>query len=93
MSMWMIFALAMTAPQPSDGPTAPPPSENVAQEPTAKLAENSDSDKKICRRSAPTGSRIPTKAICLTAKEWDELGQKTRAGLNQQFRTGATRDF
>ena len=91
--MWMVLALTLTTQQANEAPATPPPAENVAKDPEAKIADNSDSEKKICRRSAPTGSRIPTKAICLTAKEWDELGQRTRTGLNQQFRTGATRDF
>lgn len=95
MSFWMFVGMAVTAQAPVEAPAPPPVTENPAKLPEAKVVASADgeSDKKICRKSAPTGSRIPTRAICLTAKEWDELGQKTRTGLNQQFRTGATREF
>jgi len=95
MSFLIFFGLAATATVPVEAPAPPPAVENPAKPPAEKLAAdaNNDSDKKICRRSAPTGSRIPTKSICLTAKEWDEVGQKTRQALHQQFRTGANREF
>jgi len=51
-------------------PTPTPVSEAVTP--------NADSEKKICRRFAKTGTRIGTQRVCRTAAEWDAYERQTR---------------
>ena len=42
-------------------------------------------EKKICKSTAPTGSRIGKKT-CLTKAAWDEMGRKARTTLDSSTR-------
>lgn len=56
-------------------------SPSLAQQPVAteqsKVAVKPD--RKICKRSAPSGSLIETRRECHTRAEWDQIAQIARA--------------
>lgn len=46
---------------------------------------NRDPDRVICRRQRPTGSRISEK-ICMTARQWYQMGQDSKEVLDRAQR-------
>jgi hypothetical protein len=48
-------------------------------------AEAEDSEKLICRREQPTGSRI-SERICLTAADWDKIERQSQEMLDRTTR-------
>lgn len=48
-------------------------------------AEAEDSEKLICRREQPTGSRI-TERVCMTAADWDRIEQQSQEMLDRTTR-------
>lgn len=52
-----------------------------AQQPTATDAAKTTAkpERKICKRSAPSGSLIETRRECHTRAEWDQMAQAARA--------------
>lgn len=96
MNLLFIFASAMS-PQPATNVEAQPSpnaselANTVPSKGTGTVAAADAASKKICRTSAPTGSRIPTRKICLTKAEWDRLGDEARSALGREIRTGPNR--
>lgn len=54
----------------------------------AKVDNAIDGEKKICKRSVPTGSRF-TKKICMTKNEWDAIRETARQSTQDFQRKGA----
>ena len=48
-------------------------------------AETEDSEKLICRREQPTGSRI-SERICMTATDWDKIERQSQEMLERSTR-------
>lgn len=65
---------AETPPAPTEGATQPAPEEKKAPEPAPAAGSATPSDTKeevICKRvESASGSRIGTKRVCLTEREW-----------------------
>jgi hypothetical protein len=56
--------------------------------PTAvAFADNSDSQKKVCKREKQIGSMVRTKKICRTRAEWDEAAAQARQDMGEIQRT------
>jgi hypothetical protein len=45
-------------------------------------------EKKICQREIVTGSRVPSKKICRTRAEWQELARINRTAYRTNGETG-----
>ena len=67
-------ATSQTPPAPTEGATQPAPEEKKAPEPAPAPAGTTQPDTKeevICKRvESASGSRIGTKRVCLTEREW-----------------------
>jgi len=74
-----LVALSLTA------ATLPAAAEGPASGSTEAKAEQAADAKKICRRVASTGTRLP-KRYCRTKAEWDADAEDVR----RDFRNGAT---
>lgn len=61
-----VLAADTTERSPSDAAAT---ADSGAAKPAAKPAKG---DRKICRAEGNTGSNLPSKKICLTAREWKE---------------------
>ena len=48
-------------------------------------AEEEDSEKLICRREQPTGSRI-SERVCMTAADWDKIERQSQEMLDRTTR-------
>jgi hypothetical protein len=48
-------------------------------------AEAQESEKLICRREQPTGSRI-SERVCMTADDWDKIEQQSQEMLDRATR-------
>jgi hypothetical protein len=48
-------------------------------------AETQESEKLICRREQPTGSRI-SERVCMTADDWDKIEQQSQEMLDRATR-------
>jgi hypothetical protein len=46
-----------------------------------------DAERKICKRSAATGSLVRTKKICRTKSEWDAAEAQARQDVGEMQRT------
>ena len=63
---------------------------------TAGLAQQTASPppakpKLICKRSAETGSLIPTRKECRTREEWDRLAEAARSNAEYENQRNASR--
>ena len=47
--------------------------------PTPQGGATPAAERKICKRSAPSGSLIETRRECHTRQEWDQIAQNARA--------------
>lgn len=47
--------------------------------PTTQGGATPAAERKICKRSAPSGSLIETRRECHTRQEWDQIAQAARA--------------
>ena len=54
------------APTPSDAATTDTGASPAAAKPATKAKE----ERLVCRKEANTGSNLPSKKVCLTAREW-----------------------
>jgi hypothetical protein len=59
------------APTPSDAATTDTGASPAAAKPATKAKE----ERKICRAEGATGSNLPSKKICLTAREWRDRSE------------------
>jgi hypothetical protein len=58
-----------------------------AAEPSAKTEGNQDAkqekqEKKVCKSEKMTGSLTRVRRICMTQREWDEVADASRRGVN-----------
>ncbi len=57
---------------------------------TGGSAQTGDPNRRICRKSAPTGTRIANGKVCKSAREWDEQRQAAKAELERHQRPDGT---
>ncbi len=70
-----------------------PPVDQRPQAEATPDAEAGDPERQVCRTERPVGSRMGTR-ICLTAREWDQLSDRSRAVAdNVRQRSEFNRDF
>ncbi len=50
---------------------------------TPQAAEAKQKERRICRRSMITGTRVGTQRICMTQREWDENEDEQRGELRR----------
>ena len=62
------------------GVLAAPPEEQPAQQPAQQAAQP---EKKVCRTERATGSLTRRTRVCLTAAQWREVHNRTRAGIDE----------
>ncbi|WP_347302769.1 hypothetical protein V5740_12305 [Croceibacterium sp. TMG7-5b_MA50] len=76
--------LLMLAPDQAAQPVAASTATEAVQ--TAAVAAEAETtaaaNKRICKRSTPTGSMIASRRECRTAAEWDRLAEAARAHGN-----------
>ena len=49
-----------------------------------------DKDGRLCKVLVITGSRMPTRKVCKTAKEWDRQADDAKRELEMQIRLNST---
>ena len=57
--------------------------------PNTTAPANRPEEKKICRRQVETGSLVKAKKICFTAKQWQELGDRSRTEVERTVSMGS----
>lgn len=65
------------------------PSAKAAPAAKAATAETAKADRMVCKRIAPTGSRIARKT-CRTQNEWEEMARRARDTVETAQRRGAS---
>jgi predicted secreted protein len=81
MILSLLFALTVQASD-TQNSSPPPPA------PGAPATGNADDNRRICRTTQVTGSRIAVRRICRTAAEWRRHDQNLNADMREQ-RDGA----
>jgi hypothetical protein len=54
----------------------------VAAEPKADDAKQEKQEKKVCKSEKMTGSLTRVRRICMTQREWDQVAEASRRGVN-----------
>jgi len=82
-----MLSLAAIAAGCSGTGTRSAPADNRTSEEASYLAkaETQESEKLICRREQPTGSRI-SERVCMTADDWDKIEQQSQEMLDRATR-------
>lgn len=52
--------------------------------PSPEPAKASNPNKVVCERYEETGSRLGSRRVCKTVREWEEQSKKSRAAAKQQ---------
>lgn len=98
MNSLVFLSLALSASMATHSAATAPVAEsslgNSAQPGEQAANAEAPSEKKICRRSPSTGSRIATQKTCLTKAEWDRASIEARNSidkLNRASREGGAR--
>lgn len=73
----LMSGLAMIAADPASSPPAAP----TAPKPTA-TATPPDGARLVCKKDKAPNSRL-TKRVCMTAAEWDQLAETSRAAVQE----------
>jgi hypothetical protein len=71
--MIALFSVLLFASDTAATTVQPEPTAPAAAEGTRPIAKE---ERKICKREANTGSNMPSKRVCLTAKQWREREQQ-----------------
>jgi hypothetical protein len=83
MILSLLFALAV---QTSDTQNAPPPPQPAPAPAPAPTTGNADDNRRICRTTQATGTRLGGRRICRTAAEWRRSIQNTQEGMRETQR-------
>jgi hypothetical protein len=87
------FAAAAAAAAPiSVAGQTPAPTETAVQAtraaPAQPQAKGLDPDRRVCKGTTPTGSRLAKTKICKTAREWELQKQEDRQAINRMQKLG-----
>jgi hypothetical protein len=77
-------ATPVSAPTANPPSTATAPTQNAGTQPVAGQTDARDPNRRVCRKTELTGSRLRAFRVCRTAQEWnevDEQAQKAAKGL------------
>jgi hypothetical protein len=66
-------AATNTIPSTTVAPTA-----NAAEQPGAAQADTRDPNRRVCRKTELTGSRLRSFRVCRTAREWNEVDEQAQ---------------
>lgn len=84
-----LAAAALALPLPLLAQAADPAPDAPAAEPVkkAKKAKAENPDRLICKQEKKTGSRMGVTSTCLTARQWQELAERTRDQMDDRSRS------